>query len=162
MQDTKKLEKATFGAGCFWHMEEVFRSIQGVVSTTVGFMGGNAKDPSYMEVSQKKTGHAEVLHLEYDPALVSYKELLNIFWENHDPTTHNKQGPDVGDQYRSVIFFHTPQQEKVAKKTKEELGKSGKFKDPIITEVVSAGEFYKAEEYHQRYLQKRGLKTCST
>jgi peptide-methionine (S)-S-oxide reductase len=158
----KNLEKATFGAGCFWHVEETFRKVNGVISTSVGFMGGDIKNPSYEEVSQKKTGHAEVLHFAYDPTVVSYKELLNIFWENHDPTTLNRQGPDVGNQYRSVIFFHTLAQEKIAKESKDELVKSGKLKDPIVTEIVPAGVFYKAEEYHQRYLEKRGLATCDS
>ncbi len=161
MQNIKKLEKATFGAGCFWHVEEVFRNIKGVVNTSVGFMGGNTEDATYEDVSHSKTGHAEVLHLEYDPVVVSYKELLAIFWENHDPTTLNRQGADVGNQYRSIIFFHTPEQEEDAIKSKEVMDKSGKFKSPIVTEIILAGKFYKAEESHQKYLQKRGLETCS-
>jgi len=160
MKEKDNLQQATFGMGCFWHPEELFRGVKGVKETIVGFMGGEAEDPSYEDVSTKETGHAEVVHFMYDPNEVSYDELLDIFWKNHNPTTMNKQGPDVGSQYRSVIFFYTPEQESLAKKSKEELEKSGTWKDPIVTEIISAPTFYKAEEYHQRYLQKRGLKTC--
>ena len=155
----KRLEKAVFGAGCFWGVEAVFSQIKGVVHTTVGFMGGTLKNPTYEDVCTNKTGHAEVVQLEYDPVVVSYEELLNTFWDIHDPTTPNKQGPDVGSQYRSVIFYYTPQQEKAAKISKEKLEKSKKFDGPIVTEIIPAGEFYKAQEYHQRYNEKHGIKS---
>ena len=157
--DPKPLEKAVFGAGCFWGVEVAFSQIKGVLHTTVGFMGGTLKNPTYEDVCTNKTGHAEVVQLEYDPAVVSYEELLNTFWDMHDPTTPDKQGPDVGSQYRSVIFYYTPQQERAAKISKEKLEKSKKFDRPIVTEIIPAGEFYKAEEYHQRYYEKHGIKS---
>ena len=157
MQST--LEKATFGAGCFWHIEEEFKKTEGVFSTCVGFMGGSLKNPSYKDVCTGATGHAEIVHLEYDPKVVSYEKLLEVFWKIHDPTTLNRQGPDIGTQYRSAIFFHTPEQEKLAKLSKEELEKSGKYKNKITTEITTAKEFYKAEEYHQQYFEKQ--KRCS-
>lgn len=132
----------------------------GVVSTEVGFMGGTVENPTYEKVSGEKTGHAESVQIKFDPSEVSYEELLKVFWENHNPTTLNRQGPDIGPQYRSVIFFHTPEQEALAKKSKEELEKSGKYKEKIVTEIVPAATFYKAEEEHQKYLMKRGLKIC--
>lgn len=154
-------EIATFGAGCFWGVEAAFRELKGVVNTTVGFMGGTLKNPTYKDVCTDKTGHAEVVQVEYDPSQVSYEKLLNIFWDIHDPTTPNRQGPDEGSQYRSVIFYYTPEQEKAARQSKAKLEKSGKFKRPIVTEIVPAEEFYKAEEYHQRYYEKQGIKpTC--
>jgi len=153
-------QQATFGAGCFWGVEATFAKVKGVTSTAVGFMGGTLKDPTYKDVCTDKTGHAEVVHLEYDPAVVSYDALLKIFWENHDPTTVNRQGPDVGTQYRSVVFYHTPEQRDAATASKEKLQKSGAFKRPIITQIEPASEFYRAEEYHQRYLEKRGLDSC--
>lgn len=157
----EKLEKAVFGAGCFWGVEAVFRQVKGVVNATSGFMGGTLKNPTYEDVCTDKTKHAEVVQLEYDPAVVSYEELLHIFWNIHDPTTPNKQGPDIGSQYRSVIFYSTPEQEKLARLSRKKLEESGKFKSPIVTEIVAAGEFYKAEEYHQRYYEKHGLEpTC--
>ncbi|GGE25600.1 peptide-methionine (S)-S-oxide reductase [Marinithermofilum abyssi] len=152
---------ATFGAGCFWGVEALFRQIDGVTDTAVGYMGGNKENPSYEEVCTDTTGHAEVVHLEYDPKVVTYEELLQVFWENHDPTQLNRQGPDVGTQYRSVIFYHTPEQKEAAEKSKAELEKSGKYDKPIVTEIAPAGPFYKAEEYHQRYLEKRGLRSCN-
>jgi len=156
-----KTEVAVFGAGCFWGVEEVFRQAKGVVNTAVGYMGGTKKNPSYEDVCTHKTGHAEVLRIEYDPKQISYDKLLDIFWQIHDPTTLNRQGPDVGTQYRSVIFYGTPEQEKAAKGSKERLRRTGKFKNPIVTEIVPAGEFYKAEDYHQLYFKKRGIKpTC--
>lgn len=149
--------KATFGAGCFWCIEPAFQKINGVLSTSVGYAGGSFKDPTYEDVCTGQTGHAEVIQVEYDPSKISYDELLNVFWNNHDPTTLNRQGPDIGEQYRSVIFFHTPEQESVAKTSKEKLQNSGKYGKKIVTEIVPALQFYKAEEYHQRYYAKCGL-----
>lgn len=157
---TNNLETATFGAGCFWHVEEAFRHLPGVKSTAAGFMGGKVKNPSYEEVSTGATGHAESVQIQYDPKEISYEKLLQTFWENHDPTTPNRQGPDIGEQYRSMIFFHTQQQEALAKQSKAELEKAGKFRKPIVTEIVPASDFYRAEEYHQQYLEKRGMSTC--
>lgn len=154
------LEKATFGAGCFWGVEAAFRQIKGIVSTTVGYSGGSYKDPSYRDVCTDRTGHAEVVQVVYDPARVSYNDLLKVFWENHDPTTMNRQGPDVGTQYRSAIFFHSPEQEAAARASKASLDGSGRYRRPIVTEITPASEFYPAEEYHQQYLEKRGLSTC--
>lgn len=156
------MEKATFGAGCFWGVESAFRQVDGVVSTAVGYMGGTLKNPTYKDVCTGGTGHAEVVHVEYDPAKVSYEELLKVFWANHDPTTKNRQGPDIGTQYRSVIFFHTPQQEAAAKASKERLDREGVYRRPIVTEIVPAPEFYRAEDYHQQYLEKRGVAHCRT
>lgn len=150
-----KLQLATFGAGCFWHVEEAFSKVKGVKSITVGYTGGKLKNPTYKDVCTDKTGHAEVAQVVYDPSKVSYKELLNAFWSMHDPTTLNRQGLDVGTQYRSVIFFHTPNQEKLARKSKEEFEKSERFKNKIVTEIVPAPTFWKAEEYHQNYYQKK-------
>ena len=154
------MEKATFGAGCFWGVEAAFRQIKGVKSTAVGYMGGKLNDPTYEDVCTDRTGHAEVVQVDFDPAEVSYQELLRVFWDNHDPTTLNRQGPDVGTQYRSVIFFHTPEQEAAAKASKEAEAKSGRYKRPIVTQIVPATEFWRAEEYHQQYLEKRGLAHC--
>lgn len=154
------MEKATFGAGCFWGVEATFRQIPGVTSTAVGYMGGTLKNPTYKDVCTDRTGHAEVVQVEFDPAKVSYDELLNVFWANHDPTQMNRQGPDVGTQYRTVIFFHNPRQEAAAKASKEKLQASGHFKRPIVTAIVPAEEFWRAEEYHQQYLEKRGLASC--
>ena len=154
------MEKATFGAGCFWGVEAAFRQVNGVSSTTVGYAGGTLKNPTYKDVCTDETGHAEVVQLEYDPSLVSYEDLLNVFWRVHDPTQLNRQGPDVGPQYRSAIFFHTPQQEAAARASKEKLQKSGAFKRPIVTEILPAPEFYRAEDYHQQYLEKRGMAHC--
>ena len=155
MQNT--LKKATFGAGCFWHIEEEFKKVKGATSTSVGFMGGDLKNSSYKDVCTGKTGHAEVINLEYDPKIVSYEKLLEVFWNIHDPTTLNRQGPDIGTQYRSVIFFYDEAQEKTARASKEKLEKSGKFKSKIVTEIIPAKDFYKAEEYHQRYFEKQGI-----
>jgi peptide-methionine (S)-S-oxide reductase len=150
--------KATFGAGCFWHVEALFRQVKGVKSTTVGYLGGSLKDPTYEDVCSGQTGHAEVVQVEYDPNTVSYNDLLTVFWNNHDPTTLNRQGPDVGDQYRSAIFFHDAEQESTAKISKEKLQSSDKFKSKkIVTEIVPASSFYKAEDYHQQYFEKCGL-----
>ena len=151
--------KATFGAGCFWHVEEVFRKTNGVKSTQVGYCGGIKKNPTYEDVCTDTTGHAESVDIDYDPQEISYEELLKIFWNNHNPTTLNRQGPDVGTQYRSVVFFHTPEQENVALEMKKNLNPVAKekFNAEIITEIKPAQEFYRAEEYHQRYLEKSNL-----
>lgn len=154
------MEKATFGAGCFWGVEAAFRSVPGVISTIVGYCGGKTANPTYKEVCTDTTGHAEVVEVTYEPTQVAYEQLLDVFWGNHDPTTPNRQGPDVGSQYRSVIFYHGPKQETAARASKEKLDKSGKLRRPIVTEIVPAVPFYKAEEYHQRYLEKRGLASC--
>ncbi len=156
----KALATATFGAGCFWSVEETFRQVKGVVDTEVGYMGGTVENPTYEQVCTNTTGHAEVVQVTYDPAVVTYEELLNVFWKSHDPTTMNRQGPDIGTQYRSVIFFSMREQEAAARASKEALEKSGKYKDPIVTEIVPAQPFYRAEEYHQKYLAKRGLSSC--
>ena len=154
------MEKATFGAGCFWGVEEAFRHVKGVVSTQVGFCGGYLENPSYQDVCAGDTGHAEVVQLEYDPDQVAYKDLLSVFWNIHDPTTPNRQGPDVGEQYRSVIFYHTEEQRRLAVEAKAELEESGRFSRPVVTAIEPAAPFYHAEEYHQRYLEKRGMKGC--
>ncbi|MGH9406532.1 MAG: peptide-methionine (S)-S-oxide reductase MsrA [Terriglobia bacterium] len=156
------MEKATFAGGCFWGVEAVFRSTPGVVSTRVGYTGGAFAHPTYHDVCTDRTGHAEAVEVTYDPARVSYGELLNIFWEHHDPTTPNRQGPDVGTQYRSAIFYHSPEQESAARAAKDRVGKSGAFRRPVVTEIVPAGEFWPAEDYHQQYLEKRGLAKCHT
>ena len=154
------MDKATFGGGCFWGVEAVFRRVPGVVATTVGYMGGTLRNPTYKDVCTDRTGHAEVVQVEYDPTRVPYETLLKVFFENHDPTTLNQQGPDVGTQYRSVIFFHDPAQEAAAKAAKDDLTRAGVYRHPIITEIVPAAEFWRAEEYHQQYLEKRGLAQC--
>jgi peptide-methionine (S)-S-oxide reductase len=154
------MERATFAAGCFWGVEETFRQVKGVTATAVGYSGGNFENPTYNDVCTDATGHAEVLQVEFDPAIVSYEELLDVFWNAHDPTTPNRQGPDVGTQYRSVIFFHTPAQEAAAVASKDKLEKSGRFRRPIVTQIVPAATFWKAEEYHQRYLEKQGRSSC--
>ncbi len=153
-------ETATFGAGCFWGVEAEFRRTPGVVATAVGYEGGSKDNPTYKEVCTDRTGHAEVVQVEYDPALVSYNDLLKVFWTNHDPTTLNRQGPDFGSQYRSVVFFHSPQQQEQAENSKAALEASNVFKRPIVTQIVPAETFYIAEDYHQQYLEKRGLSTC--
>jgi len=157
---TGRMEKATFGAGCFWGVEAAFRQVKGVTSTAVGYMGGTLKDPTYQDVCTDETGHAEVVQVEFDPSQVSYDDLLQVFWANHDPTTMNRQGPDVGTQYRSAIFYHTPEQKTAAEASKGALASSGKFRRPIVTEIVPATDFWRAEEYHQQYLEKRGLAHC--
>jgi peptide-methionine (S)-S-oxide reductase len=157
--DTKQhehLAKATFAAGCFWGVEDAFRQVKGVVSTTVGYTGGTVKNPTYQQVCTSTTGHAEALQVEYDPNLVSYAKLLDVFWSIHDPTTLNRQGPDVGTQYRSVIFYHTAEQEAAALASKKKLEQSGQFRRPIVTQIVAAPDFYRAEEYHQQYHEKHG------
>lgn len=154
------MQKATFAAGCFWGVEEEFRKISGVVSTEVGYTGGHVENPSYKDVCSGNTGHAEAVQITYDPDRISYEELLKVFWDIHDPTTLNRQGPDIGYQYRSAIFFYSPEQEAAAKSSKDELEKTGLYRTPIVTEIKAASEFYRAEEYHQRYLEKRGLSSC--
>jgi peptide-methionine (S)-S-oxide reductase len=155
------MEKATFGAGCFWGVEAEFRQVKGVVSTAVGYEGGTSLNPSYRDVCSHKTGHAEVVEVDYDPSRVSYEELLKVFWENHDPTTLNRQGPDFGSQYRSVIFYHTPEQKAAAEASKENLANNGRYRRSIVTQIVPASIFNRAEDYHQQYLEKRGMSTCN-
>lgn len=154
------MEKATFAAGCFWGVEEAFRTVPGVIKTTAGYTGGSLADPSYEDVCTDTTGHAEAVQVEFDPARVTFRDLLDVFWRIHDPTTPNRQGPDVGSQYRSAIFFHTPEQKTAALESIKRLRESGAFGRPIVTEVVESARFYPAEEYHQRYLEKRGIKRC--
>jgi peptide-methionine (S)-S-oxide reductase len=154
------LERATFGAGCFWGVEETFRNLNGVKSTAVGYMGGITENPTYEQVCKGNTRHVEVVEILYNPAEISYKELLNVFWDNHDPTTLNRQGPDMGEQYRSVIFYQNPQQKKDAEESLEEQQSSGRFSRKIVTAIEAAKTFYMAEDYHQQYLKKRGLKSC--
>jgi peptide-methionine (S)-S-oxide reductase len=156
----RQLQTATFGAGCFWGVEETFRNLEGVTATAVGYSGGTAVSPTYQGVCTGRTGHAEVVEVTYDPAKVTYEELLNVFWANHNPTTMNRQGWDIGTQYRSAIFFHTPEQEEIALKSKENLEHSGKLRKKIVTEITPATAFYKAEDYHQQYLAKRGMGAC--
>ena len=155
-----KTEIATFAAGCLWGVEENFRQIPGVKATTVGYTGGHSNNPTYADVCTDTTGHAEAVQVEFDPDVVSYEQLLKVFWGNHDPTTVNRQGPDVGTQYRSAIFYHSPQQKAAAEASKKELAASGKFHREIATEIVPAGTFWKAEDYHQQYLEKRGMSSC--
>ncbi len=154
------MEKATFGAGCFWGVEETFRKTKGVKDTAVGYTGGSLENPTYKDVCSNESGHAEAVEVTFDPAEVSYDELLDVFWSNHNPTTLNRQGPDWGTQYRSAIFFHSPEQEAAARVSKEKLEKSGRYNRPIVTQIVPASVFYRAEEYHQRYLEKRGVSSC--
>ena len=151
----KEFEQATFGAGCFWHIQEEFDKVKGVKDTSVGFAGGTVPEPSYEKVCMGNTGHAEVVHIKFDPKIVSYKQLLDVFWKIHDPTTVNRQGPDIGEQYRSVIFYYTPEQKEAAVKSKEALERSHKYRSPIVTQIVPASNFFKAEEYHQKYFQKK-------
>ena len=153
------MEKATFGAGCFWGVEASFRELPGVVDAAVGYAGGTTENPSYQDVCTDRTGHAEVVEVLFDPEKIGYEQLLDRFWSIHDPTTSNRQGPDVGSQYRSVIFFHTPEQEAAAKRSKEAA--QPRFKRPIVTYIEPAPTFWRAEEYHQRYLEKRGEAACA-
>jgi peptide-methionine (S)-S-oxide reductase len=154
------MDTATFAAGCFWGVEEAFRQIPGVIDTAVGYLGGHMQDPTYQDVCTDETGHAEVVQVTYDPAKVSYEQLLDSFWSAHDPTTLNRQGPDVGTQYRSAIFYHSPEQERIARASKDKAQNSGKFRRPIVTEITPTSPFYRAEEYHQKYLAKRGVSHC--
>jgi peptide-methionine (S)-S-oxide reductase len=153
-------EIATFGAGCFWGIEAAFRRVPGVLDAAVGYSGGKTQNPSYQEVCTDTTGHAEVVQVTFDPEKLSYEQLLDVFWTIHDPTQVNRQGPDYGKQYRTAIFFHSPEQEAVAKKSKQALEASGKLRRPVATEITPAGPFWRAEEYHQRYLEKRGAASC--
>ena len=153
------MAQATFAAGCFWGVEEAFRTLPGVTKTTVGYTGGMVESPTYERVCSGRTGHAESVLVEYDPARVRYEQLLDVFWNEHDPTTLNRQGPDVGTQYRSAIFFHDAAQQAAASASKERLEHSGRFQRPIVTEIVPASTFYPAEEYHQQYFSKQG-RTC--
>lgn len=161
MDETPEIERATFGAGCFWHVEAEFRRVKGVVGTHAGYMGGWKEHPTYEEVCSKSTGHAEVVEVVYDPSQVSYDELLRVFWAIHDPTQLNRQGPDIGTNYRSVLFFHTPEQEAAARVSKEKEERSGRYSRPIVTEIAPAATFWWAEEYHQQYLEKRGGGSCA-
>lgn len=156
------LQTATFGAGCFWGVEATFRRLEGVVSTAVGYMGGTLEDPTYEDVCSGKTGHAEVVELVFEPDRITYYELLDVLWSSHDPTTPGRQGPDVGSQYRSVVFFHDAEQQAAALASRRRLIEIGRFSAEIVTEIVPATQFYRAEEYHQQYLQKRGLAGCTT
>ncbi len=149
------MAKATFAAGCFWGVEVAFRQVAGVASTTVGYTGGHVKNPTYEDVCTGRTGHAEAVEVEYDPSRVSYEDLLKVFWEVHDPTTLNRQGPDVGTQYRSAIFFYTEEQKAAAIASKEKLERAGTYRRPIVTEITTASPFCRAEEYHQQYKEKR-------
>lgn len=153
---------ATFAAGCFWGVEAAFRRVEGVVETAVGYSGGTLANPSYEDVCTDRTGHAEAVQIRFDAAKVSYDELLNVFWACHDPTTLDRQGHDIGTQYRSVIFYHDTEQKAAAEDSKQKLDQSGRYKCPIVTEIVPASAFYRAEEYHQRYLEKRGRTSCAT
>ena len=155
------MEKATFAAGCFWGVEARFRNVPGVTGTTVGYTGGRTANATYRDVCAGATGHAEAVEVTFDPARVSYDELLDVFWDIHDPTTLNRQGPDIGDQYRSAIFTHGAEQDRLARESKARVEASGRFKRPVVTEIVPAGLFWPAEDYHQQYLEKRGLATCS-
>jgi peptide-methionine (S)-S-oxide reductase len=154
------MTEATFAAGCFWGVEAAFRQVQGVLETAVGYSGGHYDNPSYKDVCTGKTGHAEVVQVKFDPERVSYDELLDVFWSEHNPTTKNRQGWDVGTQYRSAIFYHDDEQKAMATESRDRLEASGKYRKPIVTEITQVSEFYPAEEYHQRYLEKRGLASC--
>src|SRR3954467_9201525 len=154
-------EKAMFGAGCFWGVETTFRNVKGVSDAAVGYAGGTTENPTYEDVCSSRTGHAEVVEVEFDPAVVSYRQLLDVFWANHNPTTLNRQGPDVGTQYRSVIFYYSPEQRAAAETSREKINMSGRFPRPVVTQIEPAPSFWRAEEYHQRYLQKRGQSHCA-
>ena len=156
----QKTRKATFAAGCFWGVEAAFRDVEGVVSTAVGYTGGSTTNPTYEEVCTDRTGHAEAVEVVYDPKVVTYEELLDLFWSIHDPTTRNRQGPDLGSQYRSAIFYHDPEQEAAARAKMEKLQSSGLYRREMVTEIVPASQFYRAEEHHQRYFEKHGRRGC--
>jgi peptide-methionine (S)-S-oxide reductase len=157
-----ELEKATFAAGCFWGVEAAFRQIPGVVATRVGYTGGHTDDPTYERVCSHTTGHAEAVEVTFDPERVSYEQLLDVFWTKHNPTTKNRQGLDIGDQYRSSIFFHSPEQQETAERTKESQQAKLHWPKKIVTEIVPASEFHEAEDYHQQYMEKRGRSSCTT
>ncbi|TAN21983.1 MAG: peptide-methionine (S)-S-oxide reductase [Acidobacteria bacterium] len=154
------MDKARFAMGCFWGSEAAFRHLPGVTATTVGYSGGSTVDPTYKQVCSNRTGHAETVEVEFDPGVVSYEKLLDVFWENHDPTTLDRQGPDVGSQYRSAIFYLTPAQEAAARASKQALETSGALHRPVVTTITPAAPFYRAEEYHQQYLEKNGMAAC--
>jgi peptide-methionine (S)-S-oxide reductase len=158
--EEESMAKATFGAGCFWGVESAFRQVPGVTDAAVGYMGGTLANPTYKDVCTDRTGHAEVVQVDFDPSRVSYEQLVRAFFEIHDPTQLNRQGPDYGKQYRSVIFFHDPQQEATARKVVEELDRAGRFPRKIVTQIAPADEFYRGEEYHQRYFEKHGINAC--
>ena len=160
-QMENSMQKATFGAGCFWGIEKVFGELKGVISTQVGYTGGTLAHPTYEEVCTGRTGHAEALEITYDPARIRYEDLLEVFWRHHDPTTHDRQGPDIGSQYRSVIFYHSPEQKVAAEKSRSLLEQSKIFKNTIVTQIAPAETFYPAEEYHQKYLKKNPHGYCS-
>lgn len=155
------MKKAIFGAGCFWGVEEAFRKVNGVTSTSVGYTGGTLENPTYRDVCSGFTGHIEAVEVVFDPSIVSYDELLTVFWKIHDPTSLDRQGPDIGMQYRSAIFFHSQEQESAAITSKKRIEKTGRYKKPIVTEIRPVTKFYRAEEYHQRYLEKHGLARCT-
>jgi peptide-methionine (S)-S-oxide reductase len=155
------IKKATFGAGCFWGVEAAFRQLEGVTATAVGYEGGHLENPSYRDVCSHRTGHAEVVEVDYDPKQVSYEDLLDVFWGKHNPTQRNRQGWDIGNQYRSVIFFHDEEQREAAERSKAELDASGRYRKPVVTLVEPAQTFYRAEDYHQRYLEKKGRASCA-
>ena len=159
-EEHQAAEQATFAAGCFWGVEALFRQVKGVVNTTVGYTGGAVPNPTYAQVCGNKTGHAEAVLVEYDPSQVSYERLLEVFWNHHDPTTPNRQGPDRGSQYRSAIFYHTPAERSAAEAMKQRLERSRRFRSPIVTQIVPATAFYRAEAYHQRYVEKHGGAQC--
>ncbi len=154
------MEKATFGAGCFWGVESTFRELPGVIDAAVGYEGGQTANPTYKDVCTDRTGHVEVVEVEFDPEQITYEQLLDVFWSTHDPTQVNRQGPDIGTQYRSVVFYHSPEQQHMAIESKSRLDNSGKFRQPIATAIEPAQTFYRAEDYHQQYLAKRGLRHC--
>jgi peptide-methionine (S)-S-oxide reductase len=156
------MKLATFGAGCFWGIEAEFRQVPGVSDTAVGYSGGHHANPTYEDVCDGGTGHAEVVQVTYDPAKVAYEQLLEVFWTSHDPTQLDRQGPDIGEQYRSVIFYHDEEQKTEADESKRLFEKTGRFRRPIVTQILSAVPFYRAEEYHQQYLRKRGAESCSS
>jgi peptide-methionine (S)-S-oxide reductase len=160
MAEEERYETASFAAGCFWGVEEAFRELKGVVSTMVGYMGGHTENPTYNDVCSGGTGHAETVLVTYDPSIISYEKLLDIFWNKHDPTTKNRQGPDIGSQYRSIIFYYNDDQKNSALISKKKLESSGKYKNSVVTEIIPAPKFYPAEDYHQQYLKKRGKKFC--
>jgi len=160
MAHQENYETAAFAAGCFWGVEAAFRELKGVISTTVGYMGGHTEDPTYGDVCTGTTGHAETVQIVYDPSKLSYEKLLQTFWKKHDPTTRNRQGPDIGEQYRSIIFYYNDEQKRMATESKEKLDASGNYKNPVVTEIIPAPTFYPAEDYHQQYLEKRGRKFC--
>jgi len=151
------MQRATFAAGCFWGVESAFRQLPGVLATAVGYTGGHTENPTYREVCSGRTGHAEAVTVDFDPATISYEQLLKVFWDLHDPTQLDRQGPDYGSQYRSAIFTHGSEQEKAARESKERLSKSGRFRKPVVTEIIAAPDFYMAEDYHQQYFEKRGV-----